>query len=160
MWNQPGNIGQIIAPRKGGRSASPVLCLNDSEDEVPWVAWHEEWIPSQHNRGQFEFKTASLSFFWGRASQEPEQIFRAEWVEPEYGSDNAATPHWHIDWMLADVDMYMSGIHLGMAGWESSGGGIKCWQKGVDGRWDDIVLWADRTLFYAKNQLEYFPLAL
>ena len=160
MWDKPGDFGQIKAPKNGDRSETPVLCLEEAEiGEVPWVAWYEEWIPSQRNKGEFEFKTASLTFFWGRSSGRLDQLFRAEWVEPEHGSDNAATPHWHIDWELAEVGMLMSGIHLGMAGWEASGSGVKCWQRGVYGKWNDIVVWADRTLYYAKNQLKLFPLA-
>jgi len=149
------------APRKGERSSCPIVRLEDIPfGEVPWVAWSDEWLPSRQNRGKFEFKTASLTFFWGRAAGGAiEQIFRAEWVEPEHGSNDAATPHWHIDWQLADIGKSMSGIHLAMAGWEEDGVGVKCWQKGVKGNWGSLSVWAERTLFYAKHQLKHFPLA-
>jgi len=159
MWDKQSDIGQTIAPRKGERLPCPVVRLeNIILGEVPWVGWYEEWLPSTYNRGEFEFKTASLTFFWGRVAQSIDQIFRAEWVEPSHGSNNAATPHWHIDWELAELGKSMSGIHLGMAGWEFTGDGIKCWQKGVYGDWNSISTWAEQTLFYAQNQLKNFPL--
>ena len=64
MWNKPGPVGQIRAVRKRDRSDCPILPLEVQEGQVPWVAWYEEWLPSQHRRGEFEFKTASLTFFW------------------------------------------------------------------------------------------------
>ena len=166
MWNAPNGIGQIMALRKGGRGHCPAIRLKpeygDAIGESPFVSWREVW--TKRAEQDFILKSAAFTFFWGRSAQVEEQLFRAEWVQ-DYAHDRAtpraAHPHWHIDWYITPDDLDMSGIHLAMGGWDfaSSDSEPACWQTYVEGDWDRLVLWATRSLAYARHQLMYFPLA-
>ena len=46
----------------------------------------------------------------------------------------------------------LSGMHLGMGGWENHEDHPRCWQKQVSEDWGELALWAERTLESARDQ--------
>ncbi|MEP6757525.1 MAG: hypothetical protein ABJA67_18635 [Chthonomonadales bacterium] len=149
----------IIAPRYGERSSCPVVRLSadrtlQSCGETPFVAWREGWKSSKDSSAPlFELMSASFTFFWGTGITPEMQIMRAEWYQPPHTSENAANPHWHIDWPLPVEEWMMSGIHLGMGDWERE----PPWQMTCSDK-QSLVAWAIHTLKYTRLQFQHFPL--
>lgn len=51
-------------------------------------------------------------------------------------------------------ELDLSGMHLGMGGWQNQGAHPDCWQARVCEDWASLVLWAERTLQSARDQFE------
>jgi len=158
--------------RAGSRVPCPVVpAIARSEDwnggELAWASWREIWI--QKGNDQFEFAEAALTFFWGRRSASQnisEQLFRAEWPQKSRGGKRSAQPHWQVDWPLASLDRTVSGIHLGMSGWEGvevhdaeNGSHVSDhFTRYATDVIADLEKWAPRTLEYSLDQIaRYFP---
>lgn len=133
----------------------PAVQLYEEEQyplAIAWVSWVEKWQPERRGN-DFQLKSASLVFSWGQATAIDGQLFRAEWDHS--GSDDAAHPHWHIDWPINGIGT-VSRIHLGMGGWGSPGESPMCWQRFAEND-GALVEWASKTLCYGRQQLRDFP---
>ncbi len=53
---------------------------------------------------------------------------------------------------LQELDL--SGMHLGMGGWENHDAHPRCWQMEVSEDWQALVRWAERTLQSAREQFQ------
>ncbi len=51
---------------------------------------------------------------------------------------------------IQEIDL--SGMHLGMGGWQNHNDHPRCWQREVSEDWEELVLWAGRTLESACDQ--------
>jgi hypothetical protein len=172
LWQKNGT--QHNGQRSGGRGTCPIVASGsvgeDWNGEYAWVAWRDTWKRMGHDT--FSLWDASFTFFWGSPPVQAldNQLFRAEWPQEEYASDRAGHPHWQIDWPLANLEQVVSGLHFGMAGWECKPHPkakalepprriqeyLVPWRRFVQDDWNELKIWANRTLEYALGQIIHF----
>ncbi len=51
---------------------------------------------------------------------------------------------------LQDIDI--SGMHLGMSGWQNAKEHPACWQSQIGNEWNELVIWAERVLYSIIEQ--------
>jgi hypothetical protein len=165
LWGKGRNPPARGRRRRGGATC-PILCAKSKhhkwDDAFAWVAWREVWC--KYAPDAFVLNDASFTFFWGKYPYpDPldKMLLRAEWNQLRPGDDgvraepNSGHPHWQVDQPSLDGAGDVSGIHLGMAGWECSRGqGFpNCWQRLVGNELNTLELWASTTLEYTIYQI-------
>lgn len=125
-------------------------------ENYAWVGWRQTWTRPNPNRDKYCLLDTSFTFFWGRFTtigQEDSQVFRAEWSQEIFGTEEAGHPHWHVDLFPLVYDV--SKIHFGMAGWEleRNGDEMTCWQTFVENDLGRLEGWCDKVLGYSIRQL-------
>jgi len=58
---------------------------------------------------------------------------------------------------IQEIDL--SGMHLGMGGWQNHNDHPRCWQRQVSEDWGELILWAERTLESARDQFGELKIA-
>jgi len=53
---------------------------------------------------------------------------------------------------LQGIDI--SGMHLGMSGWQNAEKHPACWQSQIGNEWDELVIWAERVLYSIIEQFD------
>lgn len=159
LWGQDERASPVASLESG----IPAVLLREEDGTATdraWVSWVEKWQLAKKG-DDFELLSVSFRFYWGRPFSIEEQLFRAEWDQPNENmernrTERAAHPHWHIDWHVKSVQI-MSGVHLGMGGWRQSGESPECWQSEATTD-ESLVEWAQKTLCYGRQQLRDYPL--
>jgi hypothetical protein len=87
-------------------------------------------------------------------------------VAPQEGDDLEELPE-EIEEELEEIaptgiqELSLTGMHLGMGGWEHSPDHPDCWRNELPTTWSDVTNWVKKTLVYATEQFteEFFAAA-
>ena len=117
--------------------------INFQGGHAPQPHWHvdtEFMIPFQ--------KTKSNHTYLIEGSSELEEIS----ISVEHSTLEELQPPFHLQ------DVYISGMHLGMGGWQNQSSHPACWQRSVNGQWVELIVWAERVLSSAIHQFDEMKL--